>query len=201
MKHYPRAINRLILFLTGILLLSGGGLVVAAATTAPVREQWIRIGGIVEDWWAEVSQRSTVVGQDFSWMTIAVVALAVIIAVVALILIVTQGGGRASQLHDPLENDGGRTLVRTSFITDLVSRHAENHQWIHSISASSYTVGKRTMICLDVIAYKGASVGDLAEVVREMTDELDTVLGYPVAIYTHIRSGWQTAVTSRQRVK
>lgn len=173
---------------------------IAAGTLPFAAEQWSEVGGTIESWWTSVSKQSVVIGQDFSWMTIAAIAVGILLIVLLLVMIFAQGGGKVGNIPDPNEDELGRTRVTTNFISDLIRPVAEENEWIHSISTSSYAISKEPVLCLDVITYKGAPLAQIAEDSRKVVADIDSVLGNENPIYVHIKTNWQSAMTQRKRV-
>lgn len=201
MKHYPRKLNRLFLFIVGLVFLAVGVLTAAAAMVPSVQTTWAQQGENFAQRWTEISRSAVVIKTDVSWLTIALIALGVIAVILTLALILSQGGGRTSRLDDPHADEFGSTVAELGFINELLATHAEKSQWIHSVSARSYEHKHQPQLSISVSTFKGASPREMADLVREMVKDLDVVLGRQIPVHVHIGSNWQSAIASRKRVK
>ena len=201
MKNYPRALNRVFTFIVALLLLAAGAGLITAAFLPGVAQQWDHIGSNVEQWWTSVSEQSTVIGQEFSWMTIALIVLGVLAIIVLLAIVLQQGGGRVSNLDDPQADELGQTRVTPAFIEDLVREKVSQNPWVHSVSAKSYQVRKDSVLALTLLTHKGASPANIAELAEQIVADLDAVLGGKVPVYVHQTTNWQTAMSKRKRVR
>ncbi|MDO5049660.1 MAG: hypothetical protein Q4D87_07240 [Actinomycetaceae bacterium] len=201
MRAYPRALNRVIIFAVALVLLAAGVSLIAAAALPLAAKQWEATGSAIEQWWTSTSRQSVVLGQDFSWMSILLVALGIIATILLLGIVFNQGGGRAHNLRDPYADERGQTRLTTGFLSDLVSQQVAQNRWIHSVSASSYLIRKQPVIALDFITFKGASPDEVARDAHELVSDLDQILGKQHPVYVHIKTNWQSNVSTRKRVK
>lgn len=202
MKHYPRFYNRTMLFLVGLICLALAALTLSAAFVPAVAERWQQFGENATTWWANVSKQSVVYGTDFSWMSIALIALGIIVALIAFATLFAQGGGRTSKLADPDRDESGQTIVSPAFLNALVKEKIADNPWIHSVNTRAFEDKRgNPRIRIDLSTFKGAELSEVVAVVREIVADLDTVLGQQIPTYVHIGSSWQTAIASRKRVK
>lgn len=201
MKHYPRKLNRLFLFLVGLVLLAVGVLTAASAIAPQVQQAWAKYGAEFEQRWAALSRSAVVIKTDVSWLTIALVAVGIVAVIMTLAILFSQGGGRTRNLDDPHADEFGATVTELGFINDLLSSHAKDSQWVHSVSARSYEHKNQPQLSIAVSTFKGAPPREVSDLVRKMVKDLDGVLGRQIPVHVHIGSNWQTAIASRKRVK
>lgn len=202
MKHYPRWYNRTMLFLMGLICLAVATLTLTAAFLPQVAKRWQQYGDNAASWWADLSKQAVVIGTDFSWLTIALIALGIIAALVAFATLFAQGGGRTSKLADPNADNSGQTVVSPGFLNALVEGKICDKPWVHSINTRAFEDKKgNPRLRIDLSTFKGAHLREVVALVREIVTELDTVLGREIPTYVHIGSSWQTAIASRKRVK
>ncbi|MBD3689257.1 hypothetical protein H8R18_06895 [Nanchangia anserum] len=204
MKHLPRALNRTLLFIGSLLLIAAGAALIAAAISAPILRA-IR-GGMdrFESWYTGIVDRSYVaIGgvQNFSWMTIAWVAIAIILALIALRWIFSQGGGKTKEFQLPASHtDSGDTVPTISFVNALLAGLLEDDRWVSSAKATAWEVKGKTGLAIDVNAYKGADPAHLKDVIDQAIARLDSVLGEKVPVRVHLTTNLRARIGSADRV-
>lgn len=201
MKHYPRKLNRLFLFLVGLVLLAVGMLTGAAAIAPQVQQAWAQYGADLEQRWTALARSAVVINTDVSWLTIAVLAVGIAAVIAVLAIMLSQGGGRTRNLDDPHADEFGATVAELGFINDLLASHLQDSQWVHSVNARSYEHKNQPQLSIAVSTFKGAPPREISDLVRNMVKDLDGILGRQIPIHVHIGSNWQTAIASRKRVK
>lgn len=205
MRHLPRALNRIGLFLGGLILTAAGvGLVLVAAW--PKAHQHFAAGmKTATDRYTDLVNKSYVnVGgiQEFSWMTIAWVALAIIVALLMLAWIFSQGGGKRKEFR-VMDADGpeGRTVPQVSFVDDLLTDAIEDDKWVASTKTSAWDVKGEPGLAIDVNSYKGADLAHLETLMRRAIAQLDSVMGKTVPVRIHFTSNLRTRFGSADRVE
>lgn len=205
MRHLPRALNRFLLFLGGLLLtVAGVGLALVAAWPK-AHDYFASAMKTATGWYSGLVDKSYVnVGgiQDFSWMTVAWVALAIIVALLMLAWIFSQGGGKRKEFR-VADSDGpdGRTVPQVSFVDDLLADAIENDRWVASTKTSAWGVKGQPGLAIDVNSYKGADVAHLEELMRKAVAQLDSVMGKTVPVRVHFTSNLRTRFGSADRVE
>ncbi|MDO5722076.1 MAG: hypothetical protein Q4P06_05995 [Actinomycetaceae bacterium] len=201
MKHYPRKLNRFFLTVLGLVLTAVGGFVLAAAISPQVQQLWETQGTWLQTQWARISRSAVVIGTDVSWLTVAVLAVGILAIILLLSLLLAQGGGRTKNLDDPHADEYGNTVAEVGFINDLLSTHASDSPWVHSLSTRSFEHRGQPQLSISVATFKGAPPEEMAQLVRKMVSDLDNILGRQIPVHVHVGSNWQTAIANRKRVK
>ncbi|MBV7363184.1 hypothetical protein KRX54_01880 [Actinomycetaceae bacterium TAE3-ERU4] len=201
MRHYPRVWNRIFIFLVGLFLLLGG-LGVALATLWPwFRQQWSHYMQVAVDSvfaWLPVT---AVAGKNISWLCVVAIALGVLFALVSLLTIFTQRGGRTRHtlsFESPAadgEGTLGSTTITTKFISQYVQDRLQDDINISSVNVSSWKVKRRNGLLLHVKLVAGASPLEAYRRLDSLTSDLDTLLGQNLPLMVRFSSGGALAKT------
>lgn len=210
MKHLPRALNRTLLFLCGLILIATGAGLLLLVWWKPAQEKFEQFTSQIERGYNQLYSQSLVdiTGenpQDFSWLTIAWVTIAILAIILCLVWIFSQGGGKVKTInlfaHHPSENDqDGQISAQLGFVDDLLKDALEEDRWIAAVKTTAWEVKKRPGIYLSVIAYKGAELKHLKERVDQAISRMDEVLGNRIPLVVHVTTNWRTTFQSAQRV-
>lgn len=204
MKHLPRVLNRFLLFLGSLILIAVGAGFIAAAVSKPIHHTIVTGAKAFEDWYADtVNQTHVAINgvQDYSWLTIAWVAIAIMLALLALAWIFSQGGGKTKEFQLPASSSGeGDTVPMLSFVDSLLEDLLEEDRWVSSAKATAWEVKGKTGLAIDVNAYKGADPAHLKDVIDQAIARLDSVLGEKVPVRVHLTSNLRARLGSADRV-
>lgn len=204
MKHLPRAWNRILLFLGGLVFLALGVGLVLTAVWKQALDVFTQGADAAEKWYTELVERSYVAlggVQEFSWMTIAWVAIAILIALLALGWLFTQGGGKTKQIELPTsESEEGNIIPKLGFVDALLDDVFADEKWVASTKTSAWQVKGTTGIAIDVNAYKGADPAYLKEVLDADVARLDSVLGTKVPVRVYLTTNLRARLGSAERV-
>lgn len=205
MKHLPRALNRFLLFIGSLLLIAAGAGLIAAAVSAPILSMIRSAMTTAEKWYTGlVNQSYVAIGgvQDFSWMTLAWVAIAIILALLALGWIFSQGGGKTKELALPASSSAnGDTIPTISFVNALLDDLIRDDRWVASAKASAWEVKGKTGLAIDVNTYKGADPRHLKGVIDQAIARLDSVMGEKVPVRVHLTTNLRARLGSADRVE
>ena len=188
MNGTPRSLNRLLLIMLGVLLIAAGTLVAAAGLNPSVAQTWTRTGA---DVWAWVLQqlRSAPMGDTgISWWTLALAGLLVLLVMLLLRWIFSQGGGRSDRLGDRSGSDG-TTTVDQSLVARAIREAMEGDAQVLSTKASAWKTRGAYGLRMDVRVHRGASPRRIAAAAEETITGLDTLLGEQIPTLVHIRAG------------
>ena len=98
MNHTNRFVNRLILFLVGLLtLVAGVGAVTVHVWPAAAR-WWTAVSTAARGWIDEAIATTVIEGSTLSWVAVGCLALIVLIIVLVIITLARLGGGRTHEL-------------------------------------------------------------------------------------------------------
>lgn len=217
MKHLPRALNRCLLFVIGLLFLATGIGLLLVAYWPPAREFFSTQSERLNRGYQEIWNQSLVALpgqkiQHFSWLDIAWITLAGILVLLLLRWIFSQGGGKVKEINlfkpgsirqqtIPKPSDqAGEIIAQLAFVDDLLQDAISEDRWIDKVKTTAWEVRKDPGISLSVVAFKGADLAHVKSVIDQAIIRLDSVLGNPIPIAVHITTNWRSAFKSAERV-
>lgn len=206
MKKLPRALNRILLFVFGLLFLATGTLMVGTASYAPLRERVLRYRAYLDGEYAALAQQATfqLSGQQYSWVQVGLIALAIILVLLLIIWIFSQGGGRIRSLA--LNESGkdsekeGEVTAELGLIRDIIEDKVSDSRWISSLKVASWDVKKRPGLLISAAVYKGANPREVKTEIDGAIAKLDQVLGIKMPILVQLTTNWRSSLGSADRV-
>ena len=206
MKKLPRALNRILLFVFGLLFLATGVALIAAAADAPLRDQALKYRSRLDREYSSLAQQATfhVSGKEYSWVQVGLIAIAIIVALLLISWIFSQGGGkiRSLALNKAGKDSGkeGEITAELGLIRDLVEEEISDSRWISSLKVASWEVKKRPGLLLSAAVFKGANPREVKAELDRAIARLDQVLGIKMPILVRITTNWRTNLGSADRV-
>ena len=206
MKKLPRALNRILLFVFGLLFLAAGTLLVGAAIDAPLRELALKYRSRLDGEYTSLAGQATfkVSGQQFSWVQVGLIAVAIIVALLLLSWIFSQGGGKIRSLA--LNKAGkdsekeGEITAELGLIRDIIEDEVSDSRWISSLKVASWDVKKHPGLLLSAAVYKGANPREVKTELDQAIARLDQVLGIKMPILVRLTTNWRSSLGSADRV-
>ncbi|MDU7408626.1 hypothetical protein [Varibaculum cambriense] len=206
MKKLPRALNRILLFVFGLLFLATGIALIAAATDAPLRDQVLKYRSRLDREYTSLAQQATfhVSGKEYSWVQVGLIAIAIIVALLLISWIFSQGGGKIRSLA--LNKAGkdsqkeGEITAELGLIRDIVEEEISDSRWISSIKVASWDVKKRPGLLLSAAVFKGANPREIKAELDRAIARLDQVLGIKMPVLVRITTNWRSNLGSADRV-
>ena len=206
MKNLPRALNRILLFVFGLLFLATGIALIAAATDAPLRDQVLKYRSRLDREYTSLAQQATfhVSGKEYSWVQVGLIAIAIIVALLLISWIFSQGGGKIRSLA--LNKAGkdsqkeGEITAELGLIRDIVEEEISDSRWISSIKVASWDVKKRPGLLLSAAVFKGANPREIKAELDRAIARLDQVLGIKMPVLVRITTNWRSNLGSADRV-
>lgn len=206
MKKLPRALNRILLFVFGLLFLATGIALIAAATDASLRDQALKYRSRLDREYTSLAQQATfhVSGKEYSWVQVGLIAIAIIVALLLISWIFSQGGGKIRSLA--LNKAGkesqkeGEITAELGLIRDIVEEEISDSRWISSIKVASWDVKKRPGLLLSAAVFKGANPREIKAELDRAIARLDQVLGIKMPVLVRITTNWRSNLGSADRV-
>lgn len=202
MSGTPRTLNRLLLGLFGLLLAGAGVLVGAAGLYPGIAAGWNTAGTSLREDASAVLASAPIPGTSTSWWTIAALALALIIIVLLVAWIASQGGGRTNRVgrrEDPAKN--GTTTVETPLVAAAVRDAVSGDDRIISATVSTWKVKRSDGLKLTLQGRKGVSPKELAARGEELITGLDHLLGDQGPVLIRITTGLRSSLSGTDRVR
>lgn len=206
MKKLPRAWNRILLFVFGLLFLATGAALVGVATYAPLRDLALKYRSRLDGEYASLAQQATfkVSGQQFSWVQVGLIAVAIIVALLLITWIFSQGGGKIRSLAlNAAGKDSekeGEITAELGLIRDIIEDTVSDSRWISSLKVASWDVKKQPGLLLSAAVYKGANPREVKTELDQAIARLDQVLGINMPILVRLTTNWRSNLGSADRV-
>ncbi|MCY0904096.1 hypothetical protein [Arthrobacter sp. H14-L1] len=205
MNGTPRALNRLLLALLGLIFLGAGALLIALASIPPVGRWWQDWAKPATEQLSSLTARTIVAGRSSSWIwiVVALVLVALIIAMVA--WIANQGKGRSNILADEYgdaDDDGaaGRVIISAAVAEQALKSALAERPDLLASTVSTYEVRGRPALRVHVYPRQGVSPHKVAADVSALVRALDLVAGRQLPVLLRIGSGTRTRFTKADRV-
>lgn len=215
MNTTPRFLNRLVLAVVGLLLLTAGTAGLAVLLLPAVAAWWgstaPRIGGGIE----RLRRDTTFGGQSDTWLWLALASALLFLIVLLALWIAAQGRGRTGVFasvdgrpgghSDGRGTDGGGTagsVVITAEAVEQALRTALLERTdLAGASVSTWEIRGVPGLQVRVFPRKGVAPYTTAAEVSRLVEALDAVTGYRTPVLISIRSGARVRFTRADRVR
>jgi len=201
MNQTNRALNRILLFVIGIVLLAAGAALVLAVAWPAAGDVWRTLGGQLNDTLVSAAQASPIGDSETSWVIVG--ALAAIVIVLALIVVVLAklGGGRSRSVLRTSADDNalGRIVVKDSFAADALTTSLGARSDVLTAKVSAADVKKETVLHVAVTPHRSASPRTVVLEVDRLTSNLEALTGRSMPIYVSLRSGLRSRMATEHR--
>lgn len=204
MNQTPRALNRILLAVFGLVLMAAGGLAIALSVPAAAR-WWCSTAAQAGSDIAALLDATTLPGQRDSWLWIVVALLMVLLILAMIAWIANQGKGRSGTLAYDEGDDGDRvpgsvTLNAAVAEQALKAALGERVDLVNS-AVATYEFRGRPALKVKVFPRQGVAPYVVAEEVAALVGALDLVLGVQTPVLISISTGARTRFTRAERVR
>lgn len=203
MNATPRALNRLLLALLGLVMIGvGGGLLLISVWPAAARA-W---QAFAPDAMASIGAmlgRTAIPGLGGSWVWVGLALLSFLGIVLMTLWIAAQGGGRTSTLVSEYDDDGAPGSVALSGnVAEQALRSAllEDPD-VAGAAVSTYAMKGRTALRVRITPRQGAAPHLIAADATGLVETLDTALGYQTPVLLSLESGRRLPFSREDRVR
>ncbi|WP_120339085.1 hypothetical protein [Cryobacterium soli] len=205
MNDTNRALNRVFIFVVGLILLGVGAAVAALPFWDWWASRWQEFGGSANTVLTDAFAASTMPGTDFSWWLVAAVAVLLLVVIIMIMIIASVGGGGSREIYRrPISKQDGSSdnvLVDTSFATEALTHSLDKRPDLVGSTVGAFTVKRQPVLHLGVTPRQGASPRLIAEQAGILLDNLARVVGDAPATCLTIHSGLRAKLGHDQRVR
>lgn len=201
MNNTNRALNRILLFVIGLLFLVIGGVAIAIASWPTAGDLWAQAGADAESWLDQAGAATAIAGGQASWLGIGAVA-AILVVIVLLILALTSVAGRRSKTamrSSGAQNPLGRVTVTESFVSDAVKNSLARRDEILSSSVTADDIRREPVLHVSVTPRQNTDPRELADHVDRLLTNLATLTGSDTAAFVSIRTGLRARLAHNRR--
>lgn len=203
MNRTPRALNRILLGLLGLVLIAlGGGLLWISFDGAAAR-RWQAFAPDALDSLYEFGARTGMPGQSQSWFW-ALLSLATVVAIVLLILwAAAQGRGRTGTLVSDYDDDGapGRVAISSAVAEQALRSALQEDPEVAAAAVSTYDVRGGSALRIRITARPGAAPHLVAADATRLVEALDVALGRETPVLISIDGGRRLRFNREDRVR
>ncbi|GAA2082154.1 hypothetical protein [Microbacterium hatanonis] len=201
MNQTNRALNRILLFLIGLVLLAVGAAMVAAAASPVVGDVWRSTAEQLEAGLLGAAQASPIGTSGVSWVIVGALAAIVIVIVLLIVVLSRLGGGRSrSVLQSSMdENTLGRVVVKDSFASDALTHSLASRGDVVSAKVTAAEVQKETVLHISVTPQRNTSPRAIALEVDRLASNLAVLTGQDIPTYVSIRTGLRARLATEHR--
>lgn len=194
MNTTNRGLNRLFLFLVGLLLLIAGAAAIALAAILAVMTGWKQtaasLTGGSQGWVAD-----PVVGTA-SWLVLGIALVCLVLILLLIAFIVRQGHGRtavAIQQHQ----GATRTRIDLAIPKALLEEHLHARPELAGLRISAYEVRSTPMLKISARCRRGVSPALVADLIGGAVRDLDEIVGTDVPTFVQLTGGFRAGSASR----
>ena len=200
MNNTNRALNRSVLVVVGLVLLTVAALLALLATQTTTQQTWTSVADTARTTVSGWFQATPLIGTQHSWLWI--IALALLAAVVGLLLgfILRQGGGHSGRLISEQREDLGSTEVDSAVAEQALQQALGEHPEFLSTRVSTYRVARAAVLKISVTCRRGTSPSDVVGIVEEALGALDELLGLRIPALLQISGGFRVRTSRTTRI-
>ncbi|MHA7177039.1 hypothetical protein ACX80D_10310 [Arthrobacter sp. Sr24] len=212
MNGTRRGVNRALLGVFGLVLAAVGAIAILAGTSPVFAQRWTATG---TDLWARIRDNlaaAKIPGADVSWWSVGVLAALVLVAVLLVCWIASQGTGRSNQLAQQKTAEGKTTVDTAVAAQAIKAALADNTQVlatsVQSWNNKSWTTkswkntsgGSNSGLKISIQTRKGASPVEVMAAVEHLVEGLDHLLGFRLPVLVRIKAGTRSLFARTERV-
>ncbi|WP_026551853.1 hypothetical protein [Arthrobacter sp. H20] len=206
MNQTPRVLNRLLLGLLGVSLMSLGAAAVLLAVPAVGR--WWRsaavglgqsINGLLD--------RTTLAGQRDSWLWIVAALLMLLIVALMVAWVAAQGRGRSGtlaqedKLGESSDEVAGQVTINGSVAEQALKAALQERGDLVNAAVTTYQFAGEPALKIKVFPRSGISPHEVATEVTDLVEALDLLVGRQTPVLISISAGARTRFTRAERVR
>lgn len=205
MNNTNRPLNRLGIFLFGLVLLLVGAVVALAAAVPRWLETAKTTGSAIESGASGLLKETTVSGMQQSWLLIVVPVVCLLLIMLLVVFIFRQGRGHGralvtdSKTRDA-DNPAGAVIVDGKVAEQAIQAALKQHPGIVSSGVTTYLVKRTPALSITASVRRGESPRVVREFIDRTVAAWDEALGREVPVLVQITSGLAAQTRRRTRV-
>ena len=201
MNRTNRALNRIVLFIVGLLFLAIGAVLVIIIAWPAATEYWTGATEAGQSWLESAVDQTLIGATAISWIAIAALVLIVFLVILLIVALTRIGGGRT---HTVLRSTGsqsplGRVTVQESFVSDALKHSLDQRDEILFSSVTANDIRKTPVMHVSVTPRQNTSPAQVVADVDQLVTNLATLTGKNVQTYISVHSGLRAKLAHDQR--
>jgi hypothetical protein len=197
MNNTNRALNRLFIFVVGLVLLAAGAAALLLAVLAPVGSQWrssaSSLASDPQPWVAEPT-----IGKA-SLLVLGMIVVSLVLIVLLIAFIARQGHGHSAAA---LQQRAGATSTRIDLAIPraLLEDHLKRRDELVGLRISAYEVRNTPMLKITARCRRGISPAVVADLIGRALQDLETIVGTDVPAFVQLTGGFRAGSATRPQV-
>jgi len=200
MTNTNRGLNRLFIFIVGLIVFILGIATASTHVIPAIRTGWEGTAPTVQQNIHEV-HASAMLAPGVSWITIGVLAVLAILTILLVAFIVKQGHGRTSRLIRDDRTDHGVTVIDSTVAEEALQGVLNGRPELVFAHVSTFDVKGAPTLKVSVTALRGVSPKEITTTVESAVRALDALLGREIPTYLHISGGFRARTNSATRLQ
>ncbi|MFG6278597.1 hypothetical protein [Microbacterium sp. S16(2024)] len=201
MNRTNRALNRIVLFIVGLLFLAIGAVLVTIVAWPAATEYWTGATEAGQSWLEGAVDQTLIGATAISWIAIAALVLIVFLVILLIVALTRIGGGRT---HTVLRSTGsqsplGRVTVQESFASDALKHSLDQRDEILFSSVTANDIRKQPMMHISVTPRQNTSPRQVVKDVDHLVTNLATLTGKDTPTYISVHSGLRAKLAHDER--
>lgn len=201
MNNTNRALNRLFIFIIGVLLVALGAVAVAVGVLPGFRPGWEETAPTIRGGIDEVYGASPMFSTGTSWIGLGVLIALTLLVVALVIFIAKQGKGRTHRLIRDQQTQHGVTVIDAAVAEDVIKDALADRPELVSASVSTFDVRGTPTLNVSVTARRGVSPKQISRTVETAVHALDSVLGREIPVVVQIGGGFRARTSAATRLQ
>lgn len=197
MNSTNRGLNRLFIFIVGLLILTAGAAAILLAVLPAFAMQWkgtsSQLAGGAPSWVSDPA-----IGKA-SLLVLGIVLVSLILIVLLVVFIAKQGHGRSAAA---LQTSDGATSTRIDLAIPrtLLEEHLKQRDEIVGLRISAYEVRSTPMLKISARCRRGVSPAVVAELIGRAVTDLEQIVGTDVPAFVQLTGGFRSGSASKPQV-
>ncbi|WOF23213.1 hypothetical protein N8K70_00665 [Microbacterium betulae] len=201
MNNTNRALNRIVLAVTGLVLVVVGAAVLTTLAWPVAATLWHDGARATQDWFASAVDASRISGSEVSWIEVALVAAPIVLAVLLLLIpirvIARRSHPREAGVHD--ETPLGRIVVSEDFASDAIRQSLTQRDEILAVNVGVRQTRAAQVLHVSVTPRQSTPPLDVTDTVDRLLANLTALTGRSLPAVISIHSGLRTRLAGDQR--
>ncbi|NYE96144.1 hypothetical protein FHU41_002394 [Psychromicrobium silvestre] len=203
MNETPRVLNRILLTLFALFLLTLGGVALGLATVPAFAQWWQAWAGPLNSQLQDLATQTALPGQGSSLIWVGVAVFLIVLIILMILWVAGQGRGRTTILaaDDEAGEAEGLVSINGSVAEQLLRQAFGERTDLLGSTVSTYEVKGEPGLRVRLMPRQGVSPHQLATEVSELVAALELVIGQRIPVLLNIASGTRVRFTKAERVR
>lgn len=201
MNNTNRAINRIFIFVVGLITLAVGAGGVLLGLAGPVRSGWRAQAPGVDRRVGHTFSAVTIPQTSTSWLAVAGVGALVLLIVLLLVFIFRQGKGHTGHLIRSEPGEHGGVAISAAFAEQSLQEALDAKPELVASHVTTYQVKNTPVLKVAVTCRRGVSPKEIGEDIDASLVSLDQLLGQQAYAFVQISGGFRARIAKSTRLQ